>query len=174
MKNGYAKIEPFRIRTGSFLIEGSSWQELLEKLMQKNTIFQINTMDFRRGCERVKQAILGAAAAFLDAGITPDDSRTIIGYGHDGSFAENRRYFDDYTSHGRDAGRGQLFVGTLPTTPLCETAIALQMHGPVFYLDCDEEQLRQEIALCDGGVLLLRFSGNTLESHCIGKDPCGS
>ena len=35
------------------------------------------------------------------------------------------------------------------------------------------KQLRQEIALCDVGVLLLRFDGNTLESLCIGKDSCG-
>lgn len=173
MKNGYAKIEPFRIRTESFLIEGNSYQELLEKLLGKAPVFPINTSDFRRGCERVRQAVLGASAAFMDAGTAPDDTYTILGFGHDGSFAENRRYFDDYTEHGRDAGRGQLFVGTLPTTPLCETAIALRMHGPLFYIDCGEEQLKQEIGLCGSRVLLLRFSGNTLESFCIRKDPCG-
>ena len=48
--------------------------------------------------------------------------------------AEDSAYWKDYIAHGRRRGRGTLFVDTLASIPLCEVAIALQLHGPAGYL----------------------------------------
>ncbi len=120
--------------------------------------------DFRRGGEQVKSAILGAVAAYYDADAVPSSSTALIAWGRGGAFPENRLYWSDYAENGRDAGRAHLFVGTLPTIPLCEAAIALNLNGPGYYLDCPPEDLREEIGeiLSDpslDGLLLLMRSG---------------
>ena len=59
---------------------------------------------------------------------------SIIGFGGDGVRHSNPAYWKDYIDHGRRRGRGTLFVDTLASIPLCEVAIALQLHGPAGYL----------------------------------------
>lgn len=95
---------------------------------------------------RWKRAILGAVAAYYDADAVPSPATAVIAWGRGGAFPENRLYWSDYVENGRDAGRAHLFVGTLPTIPLCEAAIALNLNGPGYYLDCPPETLREEIA----------------------------
>ena len=59
---------------------------------------------------------------------------TVIGFAGDGVRHSNPAYWKDYINHGRRRGRGTLFVDTLASIPLCEVAIALQLHGPAGYL----------------------------------------
>lgn len=178
IQKGSAILEKFTLRTqrGKIRLEGSDYHDLLNQLRTLDGIPEANLMDFRRGGEKVKQAILGSIAALYDAKITPADTIPILGYGSEGSYSENLLYFNDYIEHGRDGGRGQLFVGTLPTTPLCEVAIALKMHGPAFYLDSasDRKQLHeeQELLFADPAVseiLLLEFKKGTLHVSCLGR-----
>lgn len=60
-------------------------------------------------------------------------STAIIGYGKDGSHYGNLTYWNDYVSNGKMGGQGHLFVGTLASTPLCQLALTLGCHGPVYY-----------------------------------------
>lgn len=185
MIKGYSELENHTLRTRfkQLRLEGDDYHDLLKKFQALDGIPCANYADYRRGGEKVRQAILGSIAALYDAGAAPSDSIPILGCGCEGSFAENLLYFDDYTGHGRDGGRGQLFVGTLPTTPLCEAAIALNMHGPAFYIDPgnNREQLRQEIGLCFAdpavsGLLLLEFTGKRLRAFYLERggegEPC--
>lgn len=93
--------------------------------------------NFRRAGEKARLAMLGSALAFSDAGLNSDGNVAVIGWGGEESIMENRAYFADYAVNGRFLGRSQLFIGTLPTTPLCEAAICLNLHGPVFYFQSD-------------------------------------
>ncbi len=179
IRKGYAVIRDrtLRIQTSNLFLEGADPHDLLEQVRKLDGIPKANFMDFRRGGEKVKQAILGTIAALYDAKVKPADTIPILGCGNEGCFMENLLYFNDYTEHGRDGGRGQLFVGTLPTTPLCEAAIALNMHGPAFYIDPgpDREQLREELELlfadsCVSGVLLLEFEDRSLSVSYLERD----
>lgn len=89
--------------------------------------------DFGRGSIAVRYAILAAllAAGDSDCGI-PEDTG-IIGWNGRGCTKENLRYWQDYTDNEKIAGRGGLFVATLPTIPYCEAAITLNCHGPSAY-----------------------------------------
>ena len=176
IRKGCAILKDFTLclQTGNIRLEGCDYHDLLKQLRALDGVPEANYMDFRRGGEKVKQAILGSIAALYDANLKPADTIPLLGCGREGCFAENLLYFNDYIEHGRDGGRGQLFVGTLPTTPLCEAAIALNMHGPAFYIDpgSDREQLREEVELlfADSSVtdvLLLEFENRTLQVSCL-------
>jgi hypothetical protein len=93
--------------------------------------------NFRRAGEKARLAMLGSVLAFADAGLEAGGNTAVIGWGGEESITENREYFTDYAVNGRFLGRSQLFIGTLPTTSLCEAAICLNLHGPVFYFHSD-------------------------------------
>lgn len=169
--SGKAEVSANRIRLDRKKMElkGGNPAELLAELQSLPGVANLNTQDFRRGGIKVKLAILGAAAALYDAGLEPSDRLGLTGWGTDGCRTENLLYFQDYMEHGRCGGRGQLFVGTLPTTPLCEAAIALGLHGPAYYLDTEgrEDLLRRDLhlSLSDpalDGILLFAPDGETL------------
>lgn len=106
-----------------------------DALVARGVLSTEDTADFRRASLAVKHAILAAAKLKERMGNAwrPDEI-TIIGFGGDGVRHSNPAYWKDYIDHGRRRGRGTLFVDTLASIPLCEVAIALQLHGPAGYL----------------------------------------
>jgi len=76
--------------------------------------------------------------ALRDAGSTASPERKqdigIIGTGSSGSFATDLSYFRDYLECGRKLARGNLFIYTLPSSPLGEAAIHSGLLGPLLYL----------------------------------------
>jgi hypothetical protein len=89
--------------------------------------------DFGRGGMTVRKMTLTALLAAWDSGDPQFEDAGVIGWNGCGCTAENLTYWRDYVSNGREAGRGGLFVATLPTIPCCETAIALHCRGPAAY-----------------------------------------
>lgn len=89
--------------------------------------------DFGRGGPAARLLMLAALLTAGDAGETLPESTGIFGWNGRGCDAENRRFWEDYTANGRESGRGGLFVGTLPSIPFCEAAIALGIRGPAAY-----------------------------------------
>ena len=110
---------------------------IYREILGSKTITLERFDNFRRAGEKARLAMLGSVLAFADAGINSDGNVAVIGWGGEESIIENREYFNDYAVNGRFLGRSQLFIGTLPTTPLCEAAICLNLHGPVFYFHSD-------------------------------------
>jgi 3-oxoacyl-[acyl-carrier-protein] synthase II len=68
----------------------------------------------------------------------------IIGTCHAGSLVSDSAYFRDYLENGRTLGRGNLFIYTLPTSPLAEAAIHFGLVGPLMFL-ADREHSFAEI-----------------------------
>ena len=95
--------------------------------------------DFGRGGVTVRRAMLTALLAAWDAGGKLPENTGVLGWNGDGCTAENLAYWRDYVGNGRTAGRGGLFVATLPTIPYCEAAIALNCRGGVAYLRTPED-----------------------------------
>jgi hypothetical protein len=69
----------------------------------------------------------------------------IISCTHKAATPDNEKYFKDYISAGRRMARGNLFVYTLPTSPLGEVAISYQLKGPLFYSNYSEDRLEMFI-----------------------------
>lgn len=63
----------------------------------------------------------------------------ILGYGTEGSHTGNRIYWQDYAENGKVSGKGHLFVGTLSSTPLCQLALILGCHAPVYYASVSQK-----------------------------------
>ena len=110
---------------------------IYQEIISSKSIPLMRLDNFRRAGEKARLAMIGSMLALADAGLSTGGNAAIIGWGGEESMAENRAYFTDYAVNGRFLGRSQLFVGTLPSTPLCEAAICLNIHGPVYYFQSD-------------------------------------
>lgn len=90
-------------------------------------------------CDAVTRLTLCACSlALQDAGMSYAEGQKsgigLIGTGASGSLAANRAYFSDYLQAGRVMGRGNLFIYTLPSSPLAEAAIHFGFQGPMVYM----------------------------------------
>jgi hypothetical protein len=144
---------------------------LYQEIKTSDKIPPLRFDNFRRAGEKARLAVLGAHLALADAGLNHGGNVAVLGWGGEESISENREYFTDYAVNGRFLGRSQLFVATLPTTPLCEAAICLNLNGPVFYFHSDgylnsvlAEAESLLSAQSDGQALLLGISNGVLLS----------
>lgn len=58
----------------------------------------------------------------------------LLGTNVEGCLTANRTYFNDYLEGGRALARANLFVYTLPSSPLAEVAIHFGLQGPLLYI----------------------------------------
>lgn len=135
--SGAAKLCGSRlISAGKHLVlESGDLSGLLSRLLALPNLPRVSTEDFRRGDSIVRQHLLTAILAVFDADAAPGGNTAMISHSQEGCLKQNRAYFSDYVQYGRQFGKGHLFVGTLPSTPVCEAAIALGFHGAAYYAD---------------------------------------
>jgi 3-oxoacyl-[acyl-carrier-protein] synthase II len=85
------------------------------------------------------------ALALRDAGIEYALDRKqdigIIGTSSEGSLRSDIAYFKDYIENGRTLSRGNLFIYTLPSSPLGEAAIHFGLVGPLLYAAGEKQPL---------------------------------
>jgi hypothetical protein len=85
-----------------------------------------------------KLTALSIALALYDAKITYAKGKKqnigILGTNTCGALEANLAYFNDYVVNGRTMGRGNLFIYTLPSSPLAEAAIHFGLTGKLLYL----------------------------------------
>ena len=112
-----------------------SLPDMLDAVCALPGVPDISLDNFRRGDATVKRYLLASMLALTDAGLPSGGDAAVLDFSREGSHRQNKAYFEDYKTFGRQLGRGHLFVGTLPSTPVCEAAIALRFHGAVFYLN---------------------------------------
>jgi 3-oxoacyl-(acyl-carrier-protein) synthase len=84
-----------------------------------------------------KMTVFGVSLALQDAGIeyspTGKQDIGIVGTNAEGSLRSDIQYFRDYLESGRTLSRGNLFIYTLPSSPIGEAAIHFGFLGPVLY-----------------------------------------
>jgi len=131
-----AEIRTFRKKLSFLSDDMPGVRDLVLSQSQETDIpHRIAMDDFRRGDYKMRAYLLNIIASHQDAGLDTVEKTSVIDFGRCGCHEENVRYFQDYHAHERHRGSGHLFVGTLPTTPVCEAAISLNLHGPVYYLN---------------------------------------
>ncbi|MFH0985029.1 MAG: hypothetical protein V1882_05780 [Candidatus Omnitrophota bacterium] len=104
----------------------------------KDAVFAYPVKNFARFDEASRRVTLSVALALHDAGITYAEGKKqdigLLGTNPEGALVSNLAYFRDYAEHGRKLARGNLFIYTLPTSPLSEAAIHFGLQGLLLYL----------------------------------------
>lgn len=131
----------------------NSYADDLYPSLKAEGIFAERVKNFGRFDPQTRRAFCAAALALHDADFPPSTSlRTgkdcqplacaserrgksigLIGTGSEESTEANQTYFSDYVDYGRKLARANLFIYTLPTSPLAEIAIHFKLDGPLFY-----------------------------------------
>jgi len=106
--------------------------------LSRKGIFSFLFKNFGRLDEVSKLVCYAIALALKDAGVSyAGDLKKdmgLVGTNTDGPFQSDLDYFRDYMESGRKLSRGNLFLYTLPSSPLGEAAIHFGLRGPVFYM----------------------------------------
>jgi len=104
----------------------------------RDAVFAYPVKNLARFDEPSRLITLAVALALHDAGISYAEGKKqdigILGTSRNGALVSNLAYFRDYVEHGRKLARGNLFIYTLPTSPLAEAAIHFGLQGPLLYL----------------------------------------
>jgi 3-oxoacyl-[acyl-carrier-protein] synthase II len=114
--------------------------------LSKQGVFTHPFRNFGRMDAVSRTTACAVALALRDAGIAyaPELKQDIglVGTCAEGSLRTDREYFKDYIDGGRTLSRGNLFIYTLPSSPLGESAIHFGLQGPLLYAATADHSLR--------------------------------
>jgi len=123
-----------------------------------------------------KLTVISIALALFDAKIAYAQNKKqmicILGTNPAGALDANLAYFNDYISNGRTLARGNLFIYTLPSSPLAEAAIHFGLTGKLQYLgftkDTESDSLKYALNMLkthDSKTILL-VNASTQAASC--------
>ncbi len=106
------------------------------RILFDNNITDVKIKNFSRFDNSSKKIVAAIALALDDANIKNNDDIekiSITRYSNIGANETNLNYFKDYIDSGRTLARGNLFIYTLPTSPLAEATVAFGIRGNILY-----------------------------------------
>ena len=123
-------------------------------VLSKREIFSHPFKNFGRLDAVSKSVAYAVALAMRDAAIdyTPQKKRHIgiVGTSREGSLRTDVEYFRDYVRSGRTLSRANLFIYTLPSSPLGEAAIHFGFLGPLLYAASGNGSMRPILDMASG------------------------
>ena len=129
-----------------------------DKSRLKKEIFTSSYKNFGRIDNASRITCYAAALALKDAGIEYSQNRKqdigVIGTNSRSSLETDINYFMDYIDSNRTSSRGNLFIYTLPTSPLGEAAIRFGLQGPLLYIAASDNSLLPVIETAAEMILL--------------------
>ncbi len=112
----------------------NEYEDELHRSLKTEGVLSERVKNFGRFDIPTRRAFCAAALALHDAEFSLDEKTIgLIGTGSEECTQANQNYFSDYAEYGRRMGRANLFIYTLPTSPLAEIAIHFKLPGPLFY-----------------------------------------
>jgi len=122
--------------------------------LQNESVFSYPVKNFGRFDTMSKMACCAGALALYDAGVKYSEKGKqdigIISTNADGCLKSNLNYFKDYVQTGRKLARGNLFIYTLPSSPLAEAAIHFGFQGPLLYIGFSQKQVPSLLQYAEG------------------------
>jgi len=138
-------------------IQSSHVNRQSDSLLKKR-LFSFPFKNFGRLDAISKMTCYAVALALQDAGMHYSAGQKqdigIIGTNASGSLQSDIHYFRDYLNSGRTLSRGNLFIYTLPTSPLAEAAIFFGLQGPLLYAASPDGSLASILAMATEMILL--------------------
>ncbi|MFH2046181.1 MAG: hypothetical protein ABIK92_13650 [Pseudomonadota bacterium] len=115
---------------------------------KNESIFSYPVKNFKRFDIISKNTCFSVALALKDAGIIysydqkhADKSDIgVLGTNEQGCLESNINYYKDYIESGRILARGNLFIYTLPSTPMAEAAIHFGLSGPLLHMSFSDRK----------------------------------
>ena len=130
---------------------------LLNSRLYHESFFLYPIKNFGRFDTSSKIVCCACTLALHDASILYSKHRKqdigIIGTNIAGSFPSDVCYFKDYVQSGRMLARGNLFIYTLPSSPLAEVAIYFGFQGPLLHITFSQKQV-SSLLQCAGKMIL--------------------
>jgi 3-oxoacyl-[acyl-carrier-protein] synthase II len=124
-------------RHGCVRLGGSGAGDDPFALVRRTELFETPPKNFARFDIPSRVTCCACALTLRDAGLSPAaDASAVVGMvatNESGCTETNQAYFLDYVQAGRTLARGNLFIYTLPTSPLAEAAIHFGLRGPSLY-----------------------------------------
>lgn len=103
----------------------------------KESLFVNPVKNFGRMDAASRLTMAAVSLCLQDAGIDSSANYKrdvgIVGTSMEGSFSSDIDYFRDYVENGRKLSRANLFIYTLPSSPLGEAAIHFGLTGPLLF-----------------------------------------
>lgn len=107
------------------------------RTVARDAFFQHPVKNFGRIDQASRVTLIAVSLALRDGGIDSSSRQKraigIVGTNSDGSLASDLDYYRDYVENGRKLSRANLFIYTLPSSPLGEAAIHFGLTGPLLY-----------------------------------------
>lgn len=117
----------------------------------RSSLFQRLVKNFGRLDDASRLTLAAVSLALRDAALSPspEDKQSIgiVGTSPTGSLAADREFFSDYLANGRILARANLFIYTLPSSPLGEAAIHFGLTGPLLYLTSGSESFATAVRM---------------------------
>ena len=119
-------------------------------LGKEDGLFVYPVKNFGRFPEVAQRICYVTALALKDAGIEYSkdwkQNTGLLGTDEYGCEQANFSYFRDYVEGGRTMARANLFIYTLPSSPLAEAAVHFGLQGPLFYLRNQDASIESLLA----------------------------
>jgi 3-oxoacyl-[acyl-carrier-protein] synthase II len=110
----------------------------LHDLGKTDGLFAYPVKNFGRFDAVTQRVCYLTALALRDAGIGYERDRVLniglLATDVHGCAEPNKTYFKDYVDGGRTLSRANLFIYTLPSSPIAEAAVHFGLQGPLLYL----------------------------------------
>jgi len=155
------------------------WQEefkdsdTLYRQLETSGVFNTPLRKVRWFCDVSQRFSLASALALRDAfdlagQIALDPAKIgMLGLSRDGALKANVEYFKDYIQSGRKSARGNLFIRTLPTSPLAQVAMIFGFKGPIFHMSTQQPRMA---ALIERGNAFGRRAENMNLLCCVSSE----
>jgi len=132
--------------------EGVAYESLRELRSEEAGFFTYPVKNFGRFNDDAKFACCAVALALHDANIVysaeSQASIGMIGTSKLGALHANQAYYQDFVDCGKTLARGNLFIYTLPTSPLAEVMIHFGLQGPLLYAVGGTNEVGGTLDLC--------------------------
>lgn len=140
-------------------------------------IFRYPVANFLRFDTVSQLTTVSIALALYDAKIVYTKNKkqeiSILGTNSNAALEANLAYFNDYIANGRTLGRGNLFIYTLPSSPLAEAAIHFGLTGKLLYLgfakNIEQASLRYALNMLktENNKTMLLVNANSETATCL-------
>jgi len=128
--------------SGTYENKRDLYSQFKEKGIIQNNIKNFGRFDYvsKNTCLVISLTLYDADISYLKDNM---QSVGILSTNEEDCLNSNIKYFKDYVDCGRKLSRGNLFIYTLPSTPIAEAAINFGCQGPVAYFTFKEDQTNQ-------------------------------
>ncbi|MDF7823378.1 hypothetical protein P4B35_05090 [Pontiellaceae bacterium B12227] len=123
----------------------------LRGLGKEDGLFAYSVKNFGRFPAIAQRACYVTALAMRDAGLDYSKEQKqeigLLGMDEYGCEKANMDYFQDYVDGGRSMARANLFIYTLPSSPLAEAAVHFGLQGPLYYYRRQDSKVDELISI---------------------------